>query len=154
MNGKKKVHKNFCCLEPLLLGSLKSIYLLQYQICCWALRISVRHDKEISHSLQKISPGTLFSYVKALKVQSLFHSSLNEMKAWISYEIDLLHAISCRDRGNIGLQTSFKEFQISHCPTDFQLIHFVFCLASLISPLLLMSKQDLFLLLCLDYQVN
>ena len=43
------------------------------QICCRALLISVWHDEEISHSLQTISPRTIFSYVKALIVQSLFH---------------------------------------------------------------------------------
>ena len=120
------VHQSICYLEPFLLGSLKSIYLLQYQIYCRAVLISVWHEKEISHSLQKISPRTLFSYIKALKVQSLFHSSLNEMKAWILYKIDLLHAISCCKRGNIGLQTSFEEFQICQCATSFKLIHFVF----------------------------
>ena len=115
------------------------------QICCRALLISVYVicDEEISHSLQKISPRALISYVKALKVQSLFHSSLNDMKAWILYEIDLLHAISCHDRVNIGLQTSFEEFQISQCATNFQQIHLVFRLPSLVSPLSLMSQQDL-----------
>ena len=65
------------------------------------------------------------------------------MKAWILYEIDLLHAISCHDRVNIGLQTSFEEFQISQCATNFQQIHLVFRLPSLVSPLSLMSQQDL-----------
>ena len=42
LNGKtrKQVHKNFCCLDPLNSGSLESIYLLQYNICCRALLIS------------------------------------------------------------------------------------------------------------------
>ena len=66
------------------------------------------------------------------------------MKAWILHKIDLLHAISCRDIGNVALQTSFEEFQISQCTTNFQLIHFVLRLPSSISPSSLLSKQDLF----------
>ena len=76
------------------------------------------------------------------------------MKAWILYKIDLLRAISCRDRVNVGLQTNFEEFLISQCATNIQLIHFMFHVPSLISPSSPMSKQDLSLLLCLDYQVN
>ena len=62
------------------------------------------------------------------------------MKTWILYEIDLLYAVSCCDRGNIGLQTSFEEFEIFQCTTSFQVIHFVFRLPSLNSPLLLIGS--------------
>ena len=66
----------------------------------------------------------------------------------------LLHAISCGDRRNTGLQTGFDEFQISMCVANFQLIYFLLHLPFLIYSLLLLSKRDLSLLLCLYYQVN
>ena len=87
----------------------------------------------------QISPRTLFSYVKALKVQALFHSSLNEMKAWILYEFDLLHAILCRERGYWFADKLWEISNISVCKKYSTNI----LLPSLISPSSLMSKQDL-----------
>ena len=72
----------------------------------------------MSHNLWNVSYRTLFSYVKALTAQSLFHSPLHELNVWILHEINLLHAILFHDRGNIDFQTSFEEFQVSQCATS------------------------------------
>ena len=57
---EKKVHQNLCCLEPLLLSSLKSIYLLQYQITCRALLIHYNRIKKSRIAFRKFHLDTLF----------------------------------------------------------------------------------------------
>ena len=122
--------------------------MLQYQICCRALLISLWYDKELSHSLQKISPGRFFWR------KSIESSITIPLFVLWNEGLNLLYAISYNDRANISLQTSFKEFQISQCTKNSHLIHFVLYLPSIISTSSLLPKQDFSLLLCLDSQVN
>ena len=121
LNGKQ-VHQKLCCLELLLLGCLKGINLLQYQICSRALLISLWHDKEISHSLQ-------------IRVFVPWNEGLDIVRNWL---------VTCDQALRYFKYLSANKFSTN----SFQALPF------LISLSLMMSKQDLSLLLSLDYEVN
>ena len=112
--GKESLNKKTSPWKPLL-TQITSFRLSKKNISVAISRLLKGSDdfimicKVILYSLQNILPITLFSCVKEFKIHSLFYSSLQEINTWIFHEIDLLHTISCCDRGNTSWQTIFEH---------------------------------------------